>query len=110
MLQLIKTKIGHIGLAFQEEAEKETVRAIDLDSRMSVGKQFEIYRCQSETYEAVFCTGDLGIVDCGGDLLSLRKQALFILSGVVIQSLVWPASSVGEWIPKAYIKPGRIEA
>lgn len=68
---------------------------------------FEIYRCQSETYGPVFCTGDLGMVDCGGDLLSQRKQALCILSGAGIQGLVRPASSAGEWIPKAYVKPGR---
>lgn len=55
---------------------------------MSVGK---IYRCQSETYEPVFYAGDLGKVDCGGDLLSQRIQALLILSGVVRESLpaVW---------------------
>ena len=68
---------------------------------------FEICRCQSETYEPVFCTGDLGMVGCGGDLLSQRKQALCILSGAGILSLVWPASSAGEWIPKACVKPGR---
>ncbi len=80
----------------QGRAEKEIPSTICWDSRVSVGKHFKIYRCQSETYEPVFCAGDLGMVDCGGDLLSQRKQALFILSGVVIQSLVWPASSAGE--------------
>lgn len=37
---------------------------------------------------------------------TLTEKKLF-LSSVVIQSLVWPASSVGEWIHKAYVKPGR---
>lgn len=89
--------IGYIGLGFQEETEKEIVRATDLDSRICLlEKRCEIYSCQSETYEPVLCTGDLGIVDCGADLLSQRKQTLFILCAVVMQSLVWPASSVGE--------------
>lgn len=53
-----------------------------------LGKHFEIYSCQCETYEPVFCAGDLGKVDCGGDLLSQRIKDLLILSGVAIQSLV----------------------
>lgn len=63
---------------------------------MSVGKHFEIYRCQSENYKPLFCAGDLGIVDCAGDLFMQRKQALFILSGVVMEGLIWLASTVEE--------------
>lgn len=95
-MQHVKTKLVTVASTFTEKAEKEITSAICWDSRVSAGKPFEIYRCQSETYEPVFSAGDLGTVDCGGDLLSQRKQALCILSGVVIRRLVWPASRVGE--------------
>lgn len=61
-----------------------------------VGSIFELNRCPGQTYEFAFETGDLGIVDFWKHLLLLRKYALYIFCGVMIQTLDWPARSAGE--------------